>query len=107
MMLSSVASARFRSWQLAALTTTLSGTPRRSLTTCRLVPRLPRLVGSGPVASPPRGGRHDGTVGRRPVPAYPLLGIVPLQLIAPQSDPGAILHPGLEAAMAGGPGCEL
>src|SRR5579872_251085 len=93
--------------RLAALITAPSGTPRRSLRICRLVPNLARLVGSGPVSSPPRGGRHGGTVSGLPVPADPVLGIVALQLVTPQSAPDALLDPLLEATVTGGSGAEL
>jgi hypothetical protein len=53
--LSRAASASCISVRLAALSATPNGAPRRSLRTCRLVPGLPRLVGSGPVAALPRG----------------------------------------------------
>src|SRR5215210_1849671 len=93
--------------RFAALRTTPRGAPRRSLSTCRLVPNLPRLVGSGPVSSPPRRGRHRRAVGRLPVPADAVLGVVALELVGPQPLPGAIRHPLLEAVVAGGAGAEL
>src|SRR5829696_7527430 len=99
MMLSSVASASFISVRLAALSTTPNGAPRRSLSTCRLVPSLPRLVGSGPVAVPPRGGRHRRTVGRLRVPADVVRGIIAAQLGGPQPAPHAPPPPLLEASM--------
>ncbi len=73
--------------RLAALMTAPSGAPRRSVSTWRLVPRLPRLVGSGPVSSPPRGGRHRRAVRRLPVPPDASLRVVAGQLVRPESLP--------------------
>src|SRR5262249_12087224 len=85
----------------AALTTAPSGAPRRSLTRWRLVPSLPRLVGSGPVSGPPRGGRHRRAIGRLPVPPDPVLRVVAPELVGPKPLPDPLRHPLLEALVAG------
>ena len=105
--LSKTASASFMSVRFAALRTTPRGAPRRSSSRCRLVPSLPRLVGSGPVASPPRGGRHGCAVGRLPVPANPVRRVIAPQLFRPQAGPHALPRPRLEAGMHGRAGAEL
>src|SRR5688572_19921113 len=104
---SRVASARFMSVRLAALITTLNGAPRQSLRTWRFVPSLPRLVGSGPVSDPPRGGRHRRAVGRLPIPADAVRAVVAPQLVGPEPLPGAILHPLLEPPVAGRAGAKF
>src|SRR5215210_7176983 len=106
-MLSRVASASFMSVRLAALTTAPSGAPRRSPSIWRLVPSLARLVGSGPVSSPPRGGRHRRAVRRLPVPADPVRRVVAAQLVGPEPFPRPVGHPLLEAAVAGRTGADL
>src|SRR5690349_23817403 len=87
--------------RLAALRTTPTGAPRWSLSTCRLVPSLPRLVGSGPVASPPRGGRHRRAVRRLPVPADVVGRVIAAQLPGPQAGPDALPGPFLKAGVDG------
>ncbi len=49
------------SCRLAPVTQNARGTPLRSVIRCRLLPRLPRSVGFGPVYAPP-GGSHTGRV---------------------------------------------
>src|SRR5205807_9151324 len=105
--LSRTASASFMSVRFAALRTTPRGTPRRSSRTCRLVPSLPRLVGSGPVAAPPRGGRDRRTVGRLPVPANAVRRVIAAQLRGPQTGPHALPRPLLEAGVDCRAGAEL
>ena len=53
---STAATSAFESWTSAAEIVIASGTLVRSTTTWRLVPNLPRFVGSLPVASPPEPG---------------------------------------------------
>src|SRR5215218_7950187 len=93
--------------RFAALRTTAKGAPRRSSSTWRLVPSLPRLVGSGPVAAPPRGGRPGRAVGRLPVPADVVFRIIAPQLRGPQPGPHAPPRPLLEAGMHRRAGAEL
>src|SRR5207248_1767226 len=92
--------------RFAALSTRPSGAPRRSSSTCRLVPSLPRLVGSGPVAAPPRGGRPRRAVGGLPFPPDPVLQVVPDELLAPPPLPRAVLRPLLEPPMTGRAGAK-
>src|SRR5205823_9046011 len=93
--------------RLAALSTRLKGAPRRSLSRWRLVPSFPRLVGSDPVSSPPRGGRHRGAVGALAVPPDPVRPIVASELLGPEPPPHPTPGPLLKARMDGGPGAEL
>ena len=104
---SRVASATFMSWRLAALIAARKGAPRRSRRMWRFVPSLPRLVGSGPVSLPPRGGRHRRAVRRLPLPADALLPVVAAELVRPHALPGPGPAPLLAAATAGRAGPEL
>ena len=106
-MLSTKGSTWLTSASLAPVTAVAKGIPWASVRTWCLVPNLARLVGSGPVALPPRGGRHRRTVGGLPVPPDPVFRVVAAQLVDPEPLPGPVADPLLEAAVAGRAGAEF
>jgi len=90
-MLSTVSAKSLKSFRFAPSTTRPIGTPRPSVNRLRLVPRLARSVGLGPVFFP-----AERSLGHRPVHREPL-PVDPLQLVVSEESafPERAKHSGL------------
>lgn len=103
---SNVSPIRRWSLTLAPAMTTPTGTPRPSVRTERLTPRLPRSVGLRPVLPPTQGRLAHGSVQRQPRPIDPDQIVVGQQALPPER----LEHPGprpvLEPAMGPGRGAD-
>src|ERR1700712_5560846 len=93
--------ARISLWslRLAPSMTTPSGTPRPSVSTDRLTPRLARSVGLGPVFPPTEGRLAHCPVQRQPGPVDADQTVIGQKPLAPERREHSGFGPLLEAAM--------